>query len=399
MAGIGGKALANRAMKISVLLSDLADNPIVRAYPILKVLERRYEVEVIGPCFGAHMFQPYEGEFDVRIIEGCNYPKFLKKLRGIYGSVSGDIVFAFKPRPTSFLIGLLCSFLKRIPIVLDIEDWELAPHWIQSEELSNRVFLKRYLFHGWKFPNDFKYLYLTERLVSLSDAIFVSSNFLKEKYGGTKLYHGADTELFNPDGRDKNLLRDKWGVPRKKKVVLFAGTPRPHKGLGDLIRALNIIDSNNEIILLIVGGKIGENGDSRLYESNRKRIIHLGYQPHAFMPEILHLSDLVILPQKDNPISRAQVPAKVFEAMAMGKPVIATAVSDLPEILEGCGIIIEVGDVKALARSIQRVLRYPHMGRVMGRKARRKCIKLYSFEAMEGVLFPIFLRFEKRFNT
>ena len=68
-------------MKISVLISDLTDNPIVRAYPILKVLEKRYEIDVIGPCFGPHMFRAYEGEFNFTFIEGCDYPKFIKKLR------------------------------------------------------------------------------------------------------------------------------------------------------------------------------------------------------------------------------------------------------------------------------------------------------------------------------
>ena len=119
------------------------------------------------------------------------------------------------------------------------------------------------------------------------------------KYGGIKLYHGADTEVFNPKKFNKQLLREKWGIPRDRKIILFAGTPRPHKGLDDLIRALNIIDLDGNVNLLIVGGSIEGSIDFNLYESNKKRIIYLGYQPHALMPEILHLSDLVVLPQKD----------------------------------------------------------------------------------------------------
>jgi glycosyltransferase involved in cell wall biosynthesis len=383
-------------MKISVLISDLTDNPIVRAYPILKVLEKRYEIDVIGPCFGPHLFGAYKDEFRFRIIEGCNYPKFVKRLREIYNSVNGDVLFAFKPRPTSYLIGLVCSFLKRIPIVLDIEDWELASYWIQRETIPKWVFLKRYMLHGWKIPNEFKYLYLTEKLVPLSNDIFVSSNFLKKKYGGTKLYHGADTTVFDPNGRNKNLLREKWGVPRGKKIVLFAGTPRPHKGLDDLIRALNIIDPNEKTNLLIVGGNIEGSLAPDLHELNKKRTIHLGYQPHALMPEILHLSDLVVLPQKDTLISRAQVPAKVFEAMAMAKPIIATYLSDLPEILEGCGIIIKPGDIEGLAKNILYILENPPIGNMMGKKAREKCIRSYSYEAMAKILMPIFQRFENR---
>lgn len=383
-------------MKISVLISDLADNPIVRAYPILKVLEKRYEIDVTGACFGTHMFRPYEDEFSFEVIEGCKYPQFIRKFREIYNNVSGDVLFAFKPKPTSYLIGLICSLLKGIPIVLDIEDWELAPYWMQRARLSTWIFFKRYMLHGWKIPNDFKYVYLTEKFVPLSDAIIVSSNFLREKYGGTKLYHGADTATFNPNGLKKGPLREKWGVDRRRKVVLFAGTPRPHKGLDDLIRALNIADANGEVHLLIVGGSIDGSVDRDLYEWNKKRIVYLGYQPHALMPEILALSDLVVLPQKDNPISRAQIPAKVFEAMAMAKPIVATAVSDLPEILDGCGVIIEPGDIEALARKIRYILSNPGVCRTMGEKARKKCIESYSLEAMGKVLIPIFQAFEKR---
>lgn len=383
-------------MKISVLISDLTDNPIVRAYPILKVLEKRYEIDVVGPCFGPQIFKPYGNEFKLRVFEGCNYPRFFKKIRDICNNVNGDILFTFKPRPTSYLIGLVCSFLKHIPLVLDIEDWELAPYFIQQNDLSRCTFFRRYILHGWKTPNDFKYLYLTEKLIPLSTIRFVSSNFLKERFGGIKVYHGVDTGVFDPERYNKRLLREKWGIPRDGKIVLFAGTPRPHKGLDDLIRALNIIDANGKIYLFLVGGSIEGNVDPDLFELYRQRIIHLGYQPHALMPEILHLSDLVILPQKDNPISRAQVPAKVFEAMAMAKPIISTAISDLPEILRDCGIVIGPGDIEALAKNIRFILANPWIGRMMGKKARKKCIELYNYEAMARILIPVFQSLEDR---
>ena len=152
-------------MKISVLISDLTDNPIVRAYPILKVLEKRYEIDVIGSYFGPQVFKAYEDEFIFKMVEGCNYPKFIKKFREIFDNINGDVLFAFKPRPSSYLIGLMCSLLKRIPIVLDIEDWELASYLMQCNNLTRWEIFNRYMLHGWKIPNDFKYLYLTEKLI------------------------------------------------------------------------------------------------------------------------------------------------------------------------------------------------------------------------------------------
>lgn len=386
-------------MKISALISDLADNPIVRAYPILRVLERRYEIDVVGCCFGEHVFQAYSKDFDFKVIEGCYYPQFIRRFKEIYKHIEGDIIFAFKPRPTSYLIGLACSALKRIPLVLDIEDWELAPYSIQKEQLSKSVFFERYILHGWKMPNDYKYLHLSEKLVPLARATFVASNFLKGKYGGTKLYHGVDTEVFSPKGLDKQHLRGKWRVPTDKKIVLFAGTPRPHKGLDDLIRALNIIDPDCKVHLLLVGGRIEGSIDGELYEMSKKRTIYLGYQPHGLMPDILYLSDLVVLPQKDSPISRAQVPAKVFEAMAMAKPIVSTALSDLPEILDDCGIIVEPGDIDALAKGIKFILENSATSCAMGEKARRKCVESYSYEAMGRILFPLFRQFEKKYTS
>jgi len=161
---------------------------------------------------------------------------------------------------------------------------------------------------------------------------------------------------------------------------------------------LNIIDPTGKVNLLIVGGSIEGSIAPDLHELNKKRTIYLGYQPHAFMPEILHLSDLVVLPQKDTLISRAQVPAKVFEAMAMAKPIISTAMSDLPEILNDCGIIIEPGNIKELAEKIKYILKNPHISHIMGKKARRKCIESYSYEAMARVLSPVFQQFESKFH-
>jgi len=96
----------------------------------------------------------------------------------------------------------------------------------------------------------------------------------------------------------------------------------------------------------------------------------VGPQPHALMPELLALSDMVVLPQRRTPIASAQVPAKVFEAMAMAKPIVATRMSDLPEILDNCGLLVEPGDIAQLAAAIERLLHDEPLGAELGRRAR-----------------------------
>jgi glycosyltransferase involved in cell wall biosynthesis len=66
--------------------------------------------------------------------------------------------------------------------------------------------------------------------------------------------------------------------------------------------------------------------------------------------------------------------------MAMGKPVIATRISDLPLILEGCGELVPPADASALARAIQSVLDDPQQAVRLGQAARARCLALYSRE-------------------
>jgi glycosyltransferase involved in cell wall biosynthesis len=79
--------------------------------------------------------------------------------------------------------------------------------------------------------------------------------------------------------------------------------------------------------------------------------------------------------------------------MAMAKPIIATAVSDLPEILSGCGWVVAPGNPAALAEAIEFVLHNPDLTAEMGRKAREKCKDKYSSDAMEGTLVTIFRQY------
>ena len=117
-------------------------------------------------------------------------------------------------------------------------------------------------------------------------------------------------------------------------------------------------------------------------------------QPFEKIPEFLTMADVVAIPQKRNFATIGQVPAKVFDAMAMAKPIIATNVSDLPEILDGCGWIVEPGKQEELAKTIQYVLNNPKEREEKGWRARQKCMEKYSWDAMEKLLVEVFKRYE-----
>lgn len=106
------------------------------------------------------------------------------------------------------------------------------------------------------------------------------------------------------------------------------------------------------------------------------------------------MADAVVIPQRKSFATVGQVPAKIFDVMTMAKPIIATNVSDLHEILDGCGWIVEPENPEQLAQKIKYVLDNPLEAVTMGCKARQKCIEKYSWDAMEKALVKIFEKYE-----
>jgi glycosyltransferase involved in cell wall biosynthesis len=115
----------------------------------------------------------------------------------------------------------------------------------------------------------------------------------------------------------------------------------------------------------------------------------LPWVPFEEIPAFLSAADVVAVPQRDTPDTVGQVPAKLFDAMALGRPVVSTRVSMIPEILEGCGLIVEPGDVAGLSATIGRLIDNPAEAQVLGTRARERCVERYSFDAARRALFPM----------
>jgi glycosyltransferase involved in cell wall biosynthesis len=76
--------------------------------------------------------------------------------------------------------------------------------------------------------------------------------------------------------------------------------------------------------------------------------------------------------------------------MALARPIVATDVADIPDILAGGrGLVVPPGDVDALARAIDAVFDDPDAAARMGAHAREWCVRHGSYDAMQPVLRAI----------
>ena len=75
--------------------------------------------------------------------------------------------------------------------------------------------------------------------------------------------------------------------------------------------------------------------------------------------------------------------------MSMARPIISTEVSDIPKILNGCGIVVRPESPEAISNAIQWVLSNPEEAARMGENARENCIIYYSLKTIGTCLEKI----------
>ena len=385
-------------MKVSILAPNVSSNSFGRAYLLAKVLSRNYETELIGPSIGKGIWSPLSGEKSVPVktitMNGLIRPYF--QMKQIVRMVDGDIVYCSKPLLTSLGVGLYLKKNSAKPLVLDIDDWELGfakDQFFRKDGLNIRYLLSSSVY-PYKAYSIWNFLVM-ERFIRFADEVTVSNSFLQEKFGGRILWHGRDTSTLDPTKYKGEVIRNKYKINSQAKVIMFLGTPRPHKGLIQLINSVNLL-RDSRITLVIVG--VDDNPYSKELTKYGKNtlgdhLVFFGQQPFEKVPEFLSMADVVAIPQEKGHSTLGQIPAKIFDAMSMAKPIVATNVSDISHILEGCGWIVEPGNVELLAEAIQYFLDHPQEADETGRLARQRCIQYYSWDSMENCLLELFNKF------
>lgn len=377
-------------MKISIVCSSLASNGIARAWILAQLLSRHYEVEALGRLKTGEQVWPGFADYGWRPVQANGMMEALQKLGR---AITGDVVVSYGVGVLSFGSGLLARARRRIPLVLDMPEWEVFDHYGWKNRVRRTLMIVQNLLGpGWSDSHSFKYRYILDHLTGLADERTVCCDFLKQRYGGVFLPQGPDTERFDPARFDRVALRRKWGIPENATILLFGGNPQPNKGLIETVDALNGLEGRVNTKLVIVGRDETHPYTKELMTRSRGKIVALGVQPFHLMPELLATADLVALPLTLIPKSLGYVPCKIYEAMAMELPVISSACSDVPTILDGCGYVVRPDDSAALQDKIEYVLTHPEEAREMGRRARRRVIERYSWDVMDRILRSVIER-------
>ena len=390
-----------RKLKVSIIVSDLSSSGAgrwgggVRPFLLAEALRRLdCEVTMLGVAFGAVAETIEDAPFPILGIP-CEYHSgFIKAASEIIKKIDGDLICAVKLKPSSFGIALIKKLFSRRPLWLDIDDWELSWHGGDKYNygFDPRQFARDIIKTNGalRHPDHPLYLQWLEKLTPNADIITIHNQFLQQRFGGVQIPNGKDTDLFDPAKYNVRDSKLKYGLANHK-ILMFPGAPRPYKGVEDVLLALERLN-RPDLKLAIVGGSPYDDYDLQLQAKYSKWLIKLPRVPIQQMPEIVAAADLIVVPQRNTPAARAQFPLKLTDGMAMAKPILATKVGDIPQILGDTGYLVEPNSADAIALAIDTIFSNPAEAEVKGRSARQRCIDNYSIDAMTDIIRSLIAR-------
>ncbi|MBX7248811.1 MAG: glycosyltransferase family 4 protein [Caulobacteraceae bacterium] len=186
--------------------------------------------------------------------------------------------------------------------------------------------------------------------------------------------NSVDVERFQPAERDEEL-KQMLGLDDRF-VLGFVGSVVDYEGLDDAVEALALLEQGGvHAGLLIVGGGAAEQA---IAERARERglenlVVMTGRVGPDVVPRYYSIIDAAVFPRKPSAVTETVSPLKPLEAMAMAKPVVASNVAALAEMIQDgeTGLLFQKGDVTALAAALARLARDADLCARLGSSGRR----------------------------
>lgn len=341
---------SNDQKRVGVCGWELAHNAAGRVYTLAKLYEKFAEVEIIGsifPKWGRDLWEPILNTtlpYHTIVVE--DESRFLEQAMTLVAAHPYDIIHLSKPRIPNIFFGLLYKLIWNATVLMDIDDEELA--FVKADQ---PVALHSYLQEVGRLP-ELKNLpgkdwtRLAVGLACEFDALTVSNGALKSRYDGEIIGHARDPQSFSLGKELRESCRQAFGIHPDQKVVLFLGTPRPHKGLLEVARAIQSL--NRDDILFVIAGSFDvscQDFKALLESVTGVRYLFVENQPFEELSRILAMADCcALLQDPGHPCSEFQIPAKLSDALAMRVPVIATLTPAMADPVAASAVMTATAD-------------------------------------------------------
>ncbi|MDQ3986888.1 MAG: glycosyltransferase family 4 protein [Actinomycetota bacterium] len=312
----------------------------------------------------------------------ANYLSFnlFALLAGLFRRGTYDLVFCTNGSFFSGVTGWLIARAKRARCVYNLQD--LYPEVpVAQGQLKGRRSIKMLAAIEWFMYKRADHLVvitaafrenLRDKGVSLNK-VSIIPNFV-------------DTEFITPLPKE-NEFSSKHGFDEKF-LISHAGNIGYVYDLGTLLEAAHALRDQDDILFLIVGDGVARGElERKAKELELPNVRFMGFRPVEELPLLRAASDLQLSLYKSGSATYS-MPSKVYEIMASGRPLLASADpdSDIRRLVEsvGCGVCVTPGDPDALIDAIKSLFEDPAARESMGKRGRAEAETSYSLSTVTG---------------
>lgn len=406
--------------KVSVISWDMSRNHFAKAFCVADALSEHLDVELISfRFFEDPIFEPLAGaksRFELKSFDGQDFPAFFDNFSKAVNAVSGDLIYAVKPRLSSLGVALMANYHTGKPIFLEVNDLETVVASPRAQNRHVELPLEAILddIEQAKVPHSLLWSQALDPCVAGIPVVYTHNINLDIHYGRRCLYmrNIKDDAVYNPAAMDRGALRRHLGFGPEDRVILFGGLVRKHKGIFELVELLKSLNDPRYKLLVVASRETPD--VQSLARQHAELITLLPPQSPARMAELNHASDLVVLWLDPNiAAGHYQSPYKISDALAMGPAIIASPTSDLANFSERDLVwMVPFGDFVGLRNTIATIFSNEQERERRRQRGRRLFLREFSYKSVPAALalgasllgdrqmtYPISARFAEVFNN
>jgi colanic acid biosynthesis glycosyl transferase WcaI len=262
-----------------------------------------------------------------------------------------DLIIATSPQFFAAVGGWALSTIRRVPFIFELRD--LWPASILAVDAMQKSFLIPAMERVELF------LYQKAKLVIALTETF-KTNLIDRGIPKNKIHvitNGVDSRIFSPQPKNSELIEQ---LQLSGKFILgYIGTLGMAQELESVIEAADKLKNNSDIHFLFVGS--GAEKKSLMDMADEKKLSNVTFlppQPRADIPKYWSICDVALIHLKDHPIFETVIPSKIFEAMAMGIPILLSSPEgEASSIINNtdCGCWTKAGDTPQFCKAIKNI--------------------------------------------
>lgn len=287
-------------------------------------------------------------------------------LRGLFLKRSDIVLIEAQPIFAS-LVGVILAFWLRRPYVLNVSD--LWPEHLLSVGVINEHHI---IYRLARSIVNMTYRHAAGIVAMSPDWAKHLEQHIGQHPNLRVIYNSVDLQQFRPN-LDSTTFRQNHQIPANHQVISFIGTFATQYDFQLMLDATEQLNRSDITVLFIGQGSQSEYVERRLQDASMQHVRWITWLPHDQMPLAWNISTLTFWAMRDHDLYAGTIPAKLYEAMACGIPMVMVGRGVSATILEesGAGIVIRDHSVTTLTKSVTTLLNDPHQLQALSDNGRR----------------------------